>query len=196
VSNAEFRAFVMDGGYEKPDLWLSDGWAWVQQQSIHRPLYWSEDQDSEFSLLGEIELDDHRPACHLNYYEADAYASWAGARLPTEFEWEHVARELPLQGNLLDLDILHPGAEGGNGPVSRMFGDVWEWTASPYSPYPGFKPLQGSLGEYNGKFMCSQLVLRGGSCATPAGHIRPTYRNFFYPRDRWQFSGLRLARSL
>jgi ergothioneine biosynthesis protein EgtB len=194
VTNAEFRAFVRDGGYGSPDLWLSDGWAWVQQRKIVRPMYWSEDLEAEYSLMGEIALDEHRPVCHLNYYEADAFARWAGARLPTEFEWEHAARNAPVSGNLLELDTLHPGGASDSEPVRRLFGDVWEWTASPYSAYPGFKPLSGSLGEYNGKFMCNQLVLRGGSCVTPADHIRPSYRNFFQPDARWQFSGLRLAR--
>jgi len=171
VSNGEYREFMDDDGYQRPELWLSDGWATILQESWRRPVYWSEGLDSEFSLLGEIELEPHRPACHLSYFEADAYARWAGARLPTEAEWETVAAQ--------------PGVLG--------LGQVWEWTQSAYSAYPGFRPLAGSLGEYNGKFMSGQMVLRGGSCATPPGHVRPSYRNFFYPQARWQFSGLRLA---
>jgi formylglycine-generating enzyme required for sulfatase activity len=171
VSNGEYREFMDDDGYQRPELWLSDGWATILQECWQRPVYWSEGLDSEFSLLGEIELDPHRPACHLSYFEADAYARWAGARLPSEAEWETVAAQ--------------PGKLG--------LGQVWEWTQSAYSAYPGFRPLAGSLGEYNGKFMSGQMVLRGGSCATPPGHARPSYRNFFYPQARWQFSGLRLA---
>jgi ergothioneine biosynthesis protein EgtB len=194
VNNEEFRTFVREGGYRHPDLWLSDGWAWVLANGINRPLYWSESLDSEFSLLGEISLDGGRPACHLNYYEADAFARWAGARLPTEFEWEHAAGPSGVKGNLLEQRLFHPGGPAQGDSIRRLFGDVWEWTASPYSAYPGFRPLQGSLGEYNGKFMCSQMVLRGGSCATPMEHIRTSYRNFFYPDARWQLSGTRLAR--
>jgi ergothioneine biosynthesis protein EgtB len=192
VTSGEFLEFVQDGGYERTEWWLSEGWATVCEQGWQRPIYWSEGLDSEFSLAGEIELDPNRAACHISYYEADAYARWAGARLPLEAEWEHVATRLPVSGNLLDLRRLHPGGAAA-GP-SQFFGDVWEWTASPYSAYPGFRPLNGSLGEYNGKFMCSQLVLRGGSCASPKDHIRASYRNFFYPDARWQFSGIRLAR--
>jgi ergothioneine biosynthesis protein EgtB len=192
VTNAEFREFIEDGGYRSSQWWLSDGWSAVQERGWQQPLYWNAGLDAEFSLAGEIELDPHRPVCHVSFYEADAYARWAGARLPLESEWEQVAGSEPVTGNLMDFARLHPrGAAPG---AAQWFGDTWEWTASPYGPYPGFKPLAGSLGEYNGKFMCSQMVLRGGSCVTPADHIRASYRNFFYPDARWQFSGIRLAR--
>ena len=191
VSNGEFREFIRDGGYDDSNLWLSDGWAAVNQRGWSRPLYWSEDLESEFTLGGVRELDANAPVCHVSYYEADAFARWAGARLPTEFEWELSAREHPVSGNLMDSAYWHPAAASGH---SQFFGDVWEWTSSPYGPYPGFKPLEGALGEYNGKFMCNQMTVRGGSCVTAADHIRPTYRSFFYPDARWQFLGLRLAR--
>ncbi len=193
VTNAEFKAFIEDDGYQRNELWLSDGWATIQNEQWQRPIYWSQDLDSEFSLLGEIELDPNRSVCHMSYFEADAYARWAGARLPTEAEWEHVAAQHAISGNLSDTQLFHPGGSDSSTEVSQLYGDTWEWTRSAYSAYPGFKPLSGSLGEYNGKFMCSQLVLRGGSCVTPADHIRATYRNFFYPASRWQFSGIRLA---
>ena len=196
ATNAEFREFIEDGGYQRHELWLSDGWAHVLDQRLSRPIYWSEDLDSEFSLLGEIDLDPHRSVCHVSYYEADAFARWCGARLPAEAEWEQVAAERPISGNLLEQQNFHPaGSDAGDG-VSQLYGDAWEWTQSPYRAYPGFQPLAGSLGEYNGKFMCNQMVLRGGSCATPRDHIRPTYRNFFHPDARWQFSGIRLARDI
>ena len=194
VNNGEYRDFIQDGGYQRPEFWLSDGWAQILSQHRSRPIYWSKDLQSEFSLHGEIELDANRPVYHVNYYEADAFARWSGARLPSEAEWEHVAVEQPVSGNLLDQQNLYPVGSDNKEPIAQLYGDVWEWTQSAYSPYPGFKPLAGSLGEYNGKFMCSQMVLRGGSCATPADHIRPSYRNFFYPDARWQFSGIRLAR--
>ena len=194
VTNGEFRQFIQDGGYDEPRLWLSDGWTCAQREGWRRPLYWSDGLDSEFTLGGRRELDPESPVCHVSYYEADAFARWAGARLPTEAEWELAAADRPLAGNLLDADVLHPTRVAeGDGPV-KLFGDVWEWTSSPYVAYPGFRPMQGALGEYNGKFMCNQLVLRGGSCATPSDHVRASYRNFFYPQARWQFSGLRLAR--
>ncbi len=197
VTNAEYRAFIEDNGYRRPELWLSAGWATIQEQQWERPIYWSQELESEFSLLGEIKLDPDRPVCHVSYFEADAYARWAGARLPTEAEWEQAAAALPaVAGNLLDSQQFHPGSASADGRTSQLFGDTWEWTQSAYSAYPGFKPLAGSLGEYNGKFMCGQLVLRGGSCVTPAEHIRASYRNFFYPDARWQFSGLRLARDV
>jgi len=168
----------------------------VEEQGWSRPIYWSQDLDSEFSLLGEIDLDPQRCVCHVSYYEADAIARWSGARLPTETEWEHVAAQYPVRGNLLDQQQFHPGGPDDDAKISQLFGDAWEWTASAYSAYPGFKALAGSLGEYNGKFMCNQLVLRGGSCATPVDHVRASYRNFFRPDARWQFSGIRLARDI
>ena len=191
VTNGEFREFVTAGGYRDPTLWLSDGWATVNQQGWNRPLYWSEDLQSEFTLGGLRDIDDDAPVTHVSFYEADAFARRAGARLPTEFEWEVFAGNRPVEGNLFDAGHLHPVAGGDS---LQVFGDVWEWTSSPYSPYPGFVPLQGSLGEYNGKFMCNQMTARGGSCVTPADHVRASYRNFFYPHQRWQFFGIRLAK--
>jgi ergothioneine biosynthesis protein EgtB len=204
VTNAEFLEFVRAGGYEQPQLWLSDGWTVVQREHWRRPLYWTESLEQEFTLSGSRAINPNAPVCHLSYYEADAFARWADARLPTEAEWEIAASAAaPAEGNFVESGQLHPipakaSASAVGTPAApellQMLGDVWEWTQSPYSPYPGFKPLEGALGEYNGKFMVNQLVLRGGSCATPASHIRPTYRNFFAPSARWQFSGLRLAR--
>ncbi|HSN71558.1 MAG TPA: ergothioneine biosynthesis protein EgtB, partial [Steroidobacteraceae bacterium] len=194
VTNHEYRAFIRDGGYRRPELWLADGWATVQQQGWERPIYWSEDLESEFTLAGLEALTPNAPVCHLSGYEADAYARWAGARLPTEAEWEVAAADLPIAGVFLESDALHPQPASTAPGLKQMFGDVWEWTSSAYGPYPGFKPAAGAIGEYNGKFMCNQLVLRGGSCVTPADHIRATYRNFFYPHSRWQFTGVRLAR--
>ena len=193
VTNEEYAAFVHDGGYREPSLWLSDGWATVQREGWQRPLYWQPDLASAFSLAGVRALDPAAPVCHVSYYEADAFARWAGARLPTETEWETAAAVLPIEGNLLDGTPRLPQAAHGAG-LAQMYGDAWEWTASPYVAYPGFRPLPGSLGEYNGKFMCGQWVLRGGSCATPQGHVRASYRNFFPPQARWQFAGLRLAK--
>jgi ergothioneine biosynthesis protein EgtB len=189
VTNSEFRDFIRDGGYRDSNLWLSDGWSAVNAHGWSRPLYWGTDLESEFTLGGVRELDGHAPVCHVSYYEADAFARWAGARLPTEFEWEVAAREHDVCGNLMDSRYWHPAAGSG-----QFFGDAWEWTSSPYGPYPGFKPLEGALGEYNGKFMCNQVTVRGGSCVTAADHLRPTYRSFFYPEARWQFLGIRLAR--
>jgi len=189
ITSGEFREFVKDGGYADSNLWLSDGWATVNEQGISRPLYWSEDLQSEFTLGGPRDLDTGAPVSHVSFYEADAFARWAGARLPTEFEWEDAASELPVEGNLLESGYLHPVA----GRSAQYFGDTWEWTSSPYSPYPGFRPLGGSLGEYNGKFMCNQVTVRGGSCVTSSDHVRASYRSFFYPHQRWQFTGFRLA---
>jgi ergothioneine biosynthesis protein EgtB len=190
VTCAEYQAFVDDGGYRRADLWLSDGWAWVKEGDRQAPLYWEED-GRLFTLDGVRERSAHEPVCHVSFYEADAYARWAGARLPTEHEWEAFAAraDRTLDGAFLEDDVLHP--RGGTG---ALFGDVWEWTASAYAPYPGFKPLAGAFGEYNGKFMVSQIVLRGGSCATSLAHVRASYRNFFPPSAQWQFSGIRLAR--
>ncbi len=197
VSCGDYLDFIDDGGYGEPLLWLSDGWTWLQREAIEAPLYWQRDEAcgrgwSVFTLAGRKPLDRSQPVCHLSFYEAAAYAAWAGARLPTEFEWEAVAASQDGTGQFADAGCFHPQPfHPGNGP--GLYGGVWEWTASSYAPYPGFRPAAGAIGEYNGKFMANQMVLRGGSCATPADHIRPSYRNFFYPPDRWQFSGLRLA---
>lgn len=196
VTNAEFMEFINDGGYQRPDYWLSDAWQKILQQHWQAPLYW-EQRDGEWwtiTLSGMQPVEKHAPVCHVSYYEAAAYARWCGARLPTEAEWENATAELPIEGNFRDNQLLQPAAAPSDGNLTQMFGDVWEWTQSPYTPYPGYCAESGPLGEYNGKFMSSQMVLRGGSCATPLDHIRPTYRNFFYPAERWQFSGFRLAR--
>jgi ergothioneine biosynthesis protein EgtB len=193
VTNGDWLTFLADGGYERPELWLSDGWRTVQEEGWRAPLYWQA-QDGAWvvwTLAGVRPLVMGEPVCHVSFFEADAYARWAGARLPTEQEWELAARPVQhLRGQLLDPTRLHPGLAG-----PQMLGDVWEWTASQYLPYPGFVPVEGAIGEYNGKFMCDQHVLRGSSCATPPGHERITYRNFFPAYARWAFSGLRLARS-
>ncbi len=199
VTNAEWLAFMQDGGYSTPTLWLSDGWSTVQREGWRAPLYCEERDGAwmQMTLDGLLPLDPGAPVCHVSYYEADAYARWAGKRLPTEFEWEAAAQGLSVSGNMLPTDpcagALRPQPAGADDGLQQMFGDVWEWTQSAYQPYPGFRAPEGALGEYNGKFMVSQQVLRGASCVTPQGHSRPTYRNFFYPWQRWQFMGLRLA---
>jgi ergothioneine biosynthesis protein EgtB len=193
TTNGEYLEFIRDGGYEKPELWLSDGWAQIRSGGWSRPLCWSEDLTREFTLGGWQPIDPAAPVCHVSYYEADAFARWAGARLPTEQEWEVAADPVAIQGNTVETGALHPRACSVGDGVAQLWGDVWEWTASPYAPYPGFRPLGGSLGEYNGKFMANQIVVRGGSCVTSLDHIRSTYRSFFYPHDRWQFLGFRLA---
>jgi len=201
VSCREYLDFMEDGGYKRPELWLSEGWNTVRAEAWDSPLYWRRgEQDWDvFTLRGFVPLDDlaATPACHISYFEADAYARWAGKSLPTEAEWETAAATAPVEGNFLEEQKLHPEppkrASNPEQDVEQLYGDVWEWTVSAYLPYPGYQPLPGALGEYNGKFMCNQMVLRGGSVATPASHIRAAYRNFFAPATRWQFSGVRLA---
>jgi ergothioneine biosynthesis protein EgtB len=196
VTNGEYAEFIADDGYRRPDLWLSDGWATARRLGWTAPLYWhlADGTGSEFTLGGTRPLDPHAPVVHVSHYEADAYARWAGARLPTEAEWETVAAGAAIAGNFVESGRLHPtSAPDGPGP-QQLFGDVWEWTASAYLPYPGYRPAAGALGEYNGKFMSGQMVLRGGSCVTPAEHARASYRNFFPPAARWPFAGIRLIR--
>ncbi len=194
VTNGEYLEFVAGGGYRDPQAWLSDGWDWVVAAGIRAPEYWSEEERGWriFTLAGERELDPSEPVAHVSFYEADAFARWSGARLPRENEWELAATPLPVEGNFAESGALHPRASAS----SAMFGDVWEWTQSPYVAYPGFRPAAGALGEYNGKFMCNRMVLRGGSCASPRSHLRASYRNFFVPTARWQFTGIRLARDV
>jgi len=196
VSNVEYRAFIDDGGYRTATLWLSDAWVRIQADGWSRPLYWNDALSHEFTLAGMRELDPHAPVCHLNYYEADAFARWAGARLPTEAEWERAAASgTPSpHDNFVERDALHPQGRAPAEGLLQLYGDVWEWTSSAYTAYPGFRPWSGTLGEYNGKFMCGQWVLRGGSCASARDHLRASYRNFFCGPDRWQFTGLRLAK--
>ncbi len=199
VTNSEFLKFMNDGGYEKPELWLSDGWNEVKLRAWKAPLYWEETQSGwkSMTLSGLHPIVEAAPVCHVSYYEADAFARWAGKRLPTEMEWEVAAETTRRDGNFLESGKLNPvplsGPKANFDHLHQMWGDVWEWTASSYSAYPGFRPNAGSLGEYNGKFMCNQMVLRGGACVTPLSHIRASYRNFYSPSARWQFSGLRLA---
>jgi ergothioneine biosynthesis protein EgtB len=196
VANGEYLQFIEDNGYARSEFWLSLGWMTVSEQRWQAPLYWQKENGKwwNFTLSGFRSVEDSEPVTHLSYFEADAYAKWAGARLPTEFEWECAAGDSEIEGNFVETEQFHPQAAGNDGPLSQMFGDVWEWTRSSYSPYPGYRAAPGALGEYNGKFMCNQYVLRGGSCATSRTHIRRTYRNFFQPEKRWQFNGIRLAR--
>ncbi|MFL6500146.1 MAG: ergothioneine biosynthesis protein EgtB [Candidatus Udaeobacter sp.] len=209
VTNGEYIAFIEENGYNRSEFWLSLGWMTVNEQRWNAPLYWIKRDGAwwNFTLSGLRPVVESEPVTHVSYFEADAYANWAGARLPTEFEWERAALSCPIEGNFVGTELFHPNpapqqagsllAETGKMPVlQQMFGDVWEWTRSAYSPYPGYRAAPGALGEYNGKFMCNQYVLRGGSCATSRTHIRRTYRNFFQPEKRWQFTGIRLARDL
>jgi ergothioneine biosynthesis protein EgtB len=194
VTAGEYAGFIEDGGYRRAPLWLSDGWAAVARERWAAPLYWRRDDRgwSQFTLSGWRPLDPAEPVCHVSFYEADAYARWAGARLPTEAEWEHAAVRTGLDGSFVESGRLHPSPAPQSG-LSQLLGECWQWTQSAYSAYPGYRPPAGALGEYNGKFMCNQLVLRGASCLTPRSHARVTYRNFFPPETRWQMSGIRLA---
>ena len=196
VTNGEWLDFIADGGYSRPELWLADGYACAQREAWQAPLYWQESDEGWriLTLHGYRFLDSREPVCHISYYEADAFARWAGYRLPTEFEWELAARDCAITGNFAERGVWQPQTESAHSGLQQIYGDVWEWTQSSFAPYPGFQAPAGALAEYNGKFMVNQLVLRGGSCATPQQQIRPSYRNFFYPHQRWQFSGLRLAR--
>jgi ergothioneine biosynthesis protein EgtB len=201
VTNSDYRCFIQDGGYKRPELWLSDGWAVRQSRDWQAPLYWQQEDDVWFviTLGGRRLLEPDEPVCHVSYYEADAFARWAGGRLSSEAEWETAAERVTPAGHFLESGRFHPAAapaDDDSGPLYQMYGDVWQWTASPYLPYPGFQPAAGALGEYNGKIMCNQLVLRGASCVTPRSHARRTYRNFFPPEARWQFTGIRLAKEL
>ncbi len=197
VTNGEWAAFIADGGYQEARHWLADGWAWVKSEGIVAPLYWEQGESgwTRFGLDGRRAIDPAAPVTHVSFFEADAYASWAGARLPTEFEWEAAASAHDAKGGN-QLDVAGPCEPRPSADGPGFFGDVWEWTGSAYRPYPGFKTAEGAVGEYNGKFMSGQFVLRGSSCATPRGHARPSYRNFFYPHQRWQFTGVRLAKDL
>jgi ergothioneine biosynthesis protein EgtB len=197
VTNGEYLEFIQAGGYRNPEYWLAEGWAIIQQEGWQAPLYWEQIDGNWWvmTLAGLRPLNEYEPVCHVSFYEADAYAQWKGQRLPTEAEWEISANQVPINGNFLESGWLHPIPAGDSTRPDQLFGDVWEWTQSAYLPYPGFKAAPGAVGEYNGKFMCNQMVLRGGSCVTPPHHIRSTYRNFFPASTRWQFSGIRLARS-
>jgi len=199
ITNAEYIEFIEDGGYKTPEIWLSEGWAAVETNKWEAPLYWQKQRGKwmQFTLTGLREVEPDEPVTHVSYFEADAFARWAGSRLPTEAEWEVAASNLTIEGNFVDNLNFHPVSMKNNAnghPLQQMFGDVWEWTQSSYSAYPGYKALPGALGEYNGKFMCNQMVLRGGSCATSKSHIRKTYRNFFPTNARWQFMGIRLSK--
>ncbi len=197
VTNGEYLAFIDDAGYRRPELWLSEGWDWLAANSIDAPLYWQRDGRGwlKFGLHGLRPVEASAPVCHVSLFEADAYARWAGARLPSEGEWEVAASGRPVEGNFIESGSLEPtAANAATVTLSQLFGDVWEWTRSAYAPYPGYRPATGAIGEYNGKFMCNQYVLRGGSCVSPASHLRATYRNFFPAAARWQFTGIRLAR--
>jgi ergothioneine biosynthesis protein EgtB len=199
ITNGEYLNFMEDNGYRRPELWLSDGYAAAENEKWNAPLYWKKENSKwyNFTLNGKQIVNPVEPVCHVSYYEADAYARWTGSRLPTEAEWEIAAQDISIEGNFADNKNFHPVLlEKSNGKLQQMFGDVWEWTRSSYSPYPGYKTLPGALGEYNGKFMSNQMILRGGSCATSLSHIRKTYRNFFPPNARWQFMGIRLAKDV
>ena len=207
VTNKEYLSFMQDGGYDNPAYWLSDGWIWRQKQAITAPLYWKQQNEAwyHYTLSGFIPIEMHTPVCHVSFYEAYAFANWFGARLPTEYEWEHAAKlhsqKLNFShANLLENNLLQPEAAANRkntneNTIQQLIGDTWEWTTSPYQAYPNYTPYKQELAEYNAKFMCNQIILRGGSCYTPTTHIRPTYRNFFYPKDRWQMTGIRLAQS-
>ncbi|MFT5692803.1 MAG: ergothioneine biosynthesis protein EgtB, partial [Oceanicoccus sp.] len=205
TTNREYLAFIEDGGYQRHELWLSDAWGLLQQEQWKAPLYWQllDSQWHEYTLLGISPIVLDSPVTHVSYYEADAYARWCDHQLLTEFQWERLASSQPIQGNFIDSEELHPRiavsdnsvSVNGESSIHQLFGDVWEWTQSSYSPYPGFRPAKGAVGEYNGKFMCNQQILRGGSCVSDQQHLRSTYRNFFYPAARWQFSGIRIAKN-
>ena len=202
VTNREYLGFMEQGGYQRPEFWLSLGWNTVNERGWDAPLYWEKQRDGKWwmmTLSGMRELQLEEPVCHVSYFEADAYARWAGTRLPSEAEWEVAAKDAPIEGNFAEAGHFHPTpARDSSQPngVQQLFGDVWQWTQTSYSPYPGYAPAAGALGEYNGKFMCNQYVLRGASCATPRSHARSTYRNFFPPDARWQFMGIRLAKDI